>query len=117
MLLHSLNTIRTYLARGLMAHLLLMYLVWFPLHLQGHGAHSSTHPSSQEESSIPNDKSPLKDFCRVCDWWTLQDVADAFWNVEYTPFSVEYAYQFDTYTIPHIEVCTQLIPRAPPALG
>ncbi|MEK6477682.1 hypothetical protein WJR50_09110 [Catalinimonas sp. 4WD22] len=117
MFIHQLNTVRAFLARGLTAHLLLMYLIWFPLHLQGHESHMATHTPQQGESNLPDDSASLKDFCRVCDWWTLQDVTEALWKVDYTPFSVEYTYQLATYFIPYIKAAAQLIPRAPPVLG
>ncbi|MDF9801007.1 hypothetical protein OKW21_006270 [Catalinimonas alkaloidigena] len=121
MFIHQLNTFRTSLARGLMVYLLLMYLIWFPLHLQGHTSHSAIHDLKQIEGNVPNDSTPddnapLKDFCRLCEWWTLQDMAEALWQFDYVPFSVEHSYQLATYLIPNIEATAQLIPRAPPAL-
>ncbi|WPP53404.1 hypothetical protein [Catalinimonas niigatensis] len=116
-MLASLPNIRTFFARGLMLHLLLMYLVWFPLHLQGHSHHTQQESQWNEENPSTEGTTPIKELCSFCEWWIVQTSVDIIASADILRSCTEFTYQSPTYFIPFVKLAAQLSLRAPPILG
>lgn len=98
------------IAQGLMGYLLLLYVLWLPLHLQSH-SHRTLFPESQQDDGTR----PIEHPCSVCDWWTHQPSAENPVSFQCARTELPYIYYSPCYVLPP-RVATRLAnSRAPPS--
>lgn len=94
-----------------------MYLVWFPLHLQGHTHHTQQESKWNEEDTSTDGIAPIRELCSFCEWWIVQSSVEAIVSAGILLSCAEFSYQSPTYFVPFVKLAAQLSLRAPPVLG